>query len=104
MSTYLKQIFLAILLATGSIHFAAGQLRSAVVKIDLSKTYQVIDNFGASDAWACQFAGNWPDAKRNNIADLLFSKDTLVDGSPKGVALSLWRFNIGAGSGQQGEK
>ncbi|MGZ3767679.1 MAG: glycoside hydrolase [Mucilaginibacter sp.] len=104
MSTHLKQAFLAILLAAGSIHFAAGQVKSVVVNIDLSKSYQVMDNFGASDAWACQFVGNWPEAKKNKIADLLFTKDTLADGSPKGIALSLWRFNIGAGSGQQGEK
>ncbi len=104
MSTYLKQTFLAILLATGSVHFATGQVRPAVINIDLSKTYQVIDNFGASDAWACQFVGSWPAAKKNKISDLLFSNDTLADGSPKGIALSLWRFNIGAGSGQQGER
>jgi O-glycosyl hydrolase len=104
MLTYLKYTSWAILLATGSIHFAAGQVKPAVANIDLSKTYQVMDNFGASDAWACQFAGNWPNAKKDKIADLLFSKDTLADGSPKGIALSLWRFNIGAGSGQQGEQ
>jgi len=102
MSTYLKSISLAVLFVSASVHFAEGQSKSVVVKIDLSKSYQTIDNFGASDAWSCQFAGNWPDAKRNQIADLLFSKDTLADGSPKGIALSLWRFNIGAGSAQQG--
>ncbi|HSC39692.1 MAG TPA: glycoside hydrolase, partial [Chitinophagaceae bacterium] len=37
------------------------------------------------------------------IADLLFSMDTLSDGSPKGIGLSLWRFNIGAGSFEQGD-
>jgi len=104
MSNYLKQTFLAILLASGSIHFAAGQVKPVVVNINLSKTYQVMDNFGASDAWACQFAGSWPEAKKNKIADLLFSNDTLDNGSPKGIALSLWRFNIGAGSAQQGEQ
>ncbi|HEY8783415.1 MAG TPA: glycoside hydrolase [Mucilaginibacter sp.] len=104
MSAYLKQSFLAILLVSASAHFAMAQLRSVTVEIDLSKTYQTVDNFGASDAWACQFVGNWPVAKKNKIADLLFSKDTLTDGSPKGIALSLWRFNIGSGSAQQGEK
>src|SRR5690606_39927671 len=28
--------------------------------------------------------------------------DTLADGSPEGIGLSLWRFNIGAGSFEQG--
>jgi O-glycosyl hydrolase len=73
-----------------------------VIEFDPSKTYQAIDNFGASDAWSCQFVGNWPDEKKNAIADLLFSTDTLKNGSPKGIGLSLWRYNIGAGSANQG--
>lgn len=84
--------------------FAKSQDSVVFVNINLSKTFQRIDNFGASDAWACQFVGNWPKGKKNEIADLLFSKDTLTDGSPKGIALSLWRFNIGAGSADQGDK
>ncbi|WP_221452652.1 glycoside hydrolase [Mucilaginibacter sp. FT3.2] len=82
-------------------HFAGAQVKEVTVDIDFSKTYQTISNFGASDAWACQFVGNWPDAKRNKIADLLFSRDTYPDDSPQGIGLSLWRFNIGAGSTQQ---
>ena len=81
--------------------FASAQVKEIV--IDLSKTYQTINNFGASDVWTCQFVGNWPDAKRNEIADLLFSHDTYQDGTPKGIGLSVWRFNIGAGSAQQGK-
>lgn len=73
------------------------------VKIDPARTFQTIDNFGASDAWSCQFAGNWPEDKRNAMADWLFSLDTLQDGSPKGIGLSAWRFNFGAGSARQGE-
>ncbi|WP_259069254.1 glycoside hydrolase [Mucilaginibacter sp. X4EP1] len=84
--------------------FAKGQDSVISVNIDLTKTYQRIDNFGASDAWSCQFIGNWPKQKKNKIADLLFSNDTLADGSPKGIALSLWRFNIGAGSLAQADK
>ena len=83
---------------------AKGQPGTVSVNIDLAKTYQKIDNFGASDAWACQFIGKWPDAKKEKIADLLFSKDTLADGSPNGIALSLWRFNIGGGSAAQGSQ
>ena len=74
------------------------------VNIELSKTYQRIDNFGASDAWSCQFIGKWPGEKKEKIADLLFSSDTLADGSPKGIASSLWRFNIGAGSSTQADQ
>ncbi|WP_207423210.1 glycoside hydrolase family 30 protein [Desertivirga brevis] len=80
------------------------EIRKISVTIDLNKTYQTIDNFGASDAWACQFVGNWPDTKKNAIADLLFSKKLKADGSPEGIGLSMWRFNLGAGSAQQGSK
>lgn len=79
-------------------------IKEIAVSIDASQTFQTIDNFGASDAWTCQFVGNWPDAKRSAIADLLFSTDTSANGNPEGIGLSLWRFNIGAGSAQQGEQ
>lgn len=75
---------------------------SVQIQINETNTAQTIHNFGASDAWACQFAGNWPDDKRNGIADLLFSMDTMANGNPKGIGLSMWRYNIGAGSANQG--
>ncbi|MGS2764654.1 glycoside hydrolase [Sinomicrobium sp. M5D2P9] len=71
--------------------------------IDPNTTYQTIDNFGASDAWSCQFVGQWPSAKKQKIADLLFSKQTDSNGNPEGIGLSLWRFNLGAGSARQGK-
>ncbi|HEY4207012.1 MAG TPA: glycoside hydrolase [Puia sp.] len=72
--------------------------------VDLSKMQQTIHSFGASDGWTCKFIGKWADvSKKNKIADLLFSMDTLPDGSPKGIGLSLWRMNIGAGSFEQGD-
>ena len=74
------------------------------VRINHEIEFQTIHNFGASDAWSCQFAGNWPDSKKNKIADLLFSLEEKTDGSPEGIGLSCWRFNIGGGSAdQQGE-
>ena len=75
-----------------------------LIYIDPSVEYQVIDGFGASDAWRCQFVGkNWPDRKKEAIADLLFSRELKEDGSPKGIGLSIWRFYLGAGSAEQGE-
>jgi O-glycosyl hydrolase len=71
------------------------------VNIDTEVTFQTIHNFGASDAWSCQFVGNWPEAQKNRIADLLFSLEEKEDGSPKGIGLSCWRFNIGGGSADQ---
>ena len=73
------------------------------ISINLNDEKQTINSFGASDCWTTKFIGNWGDVtKRNKIADYLFSTDTSIDGSPKGIGLSLWRFNIGAGSYEQG--
>lgn len=82
---------------------AVGPADAVTITIDPSKTYQTIRHFGGSDAWACQFVGNWPAAKKNAIADLLFSRDTLADGRVKGIGLSLWRFNAGGGTAEQGD-
>jgi O-glycosyl hydrolase len=66
--------------------------------------YQTIRNFGASDGWNTQTVGLYfPENKREAIAELLFSCDTLPDGMPKGIGLSAWRFNIGAGTSEQGD-
>lgn len=65
---------------------------------------QVIHGFGASDAWSIQFVGrNWPLEKRERIADLLFSTELDASGSPRGIGLTIWRFNIGGGSAEQGD-
>lgn len=76
----------------------------ASLNVNLDANLQTMESFGASDAWQCNFIGkNWPSDKRNKIADLLFSQGLDADGNPKGIGLSLWRFNIGAGSAEQGE-
>jgi O-glycosyl hydrolase len=71
--------------------------------INSSKTYQTVEGFGASDAWRCQFVGlNWPEEKKQRIAELLFSNEIDKNGNPKGIGLSFWRFYIGAGTTEQG--
>ena len=71
--------------------------------INLNQTFQTIHSFGASDCWGIKYIGkNWPEAKRSEIADLLFSKSFDGNGNPKGIGLSMWRTNIGAGSYEQG--
>jgi hypothetical protein len=73
------------------------------VSISLSQENQIIHSFGASDCWGIKFVGkNWPVQKREQIADLLFSKEMDVNGNPKGIGLSMWRINVGAGSYEQG--
>lgn len=72
--------------------------------VNTNREKQTIHSFGASDCWGIKFIGkNWPLAKRNQIADLLFSKDVDGNGNPKGIGLSMWRINVGAGSFEQGE-
>ena len=76
----------------------------AELSVNLDMNLQTMESFGASDAWQCNFIGkNWPSDKRNKMADLLFSRELDADGNPKGIGLSLWRFNLGAGSAEQGD-
>jgi len=78
--------------------------QKAVLQVNLAGTHQTIHSFGASDAWSSKFVGNWANlSKKNQIADYLFSMDVDPGGNPKGIGLSLWRFNIGAGSYEQGD-
>jgi O-glycosyl hydrolase len=88
------------------VHCWSNALAAEVVQVRVNPRleFQQMDGFGASDAWACQFVGkNWPLAKRERIADLLFSREVDGEGNPRGIGLSLWRFNITAGTAEQGE-
>ena len=71
--------------------------------VESKEKHQTIDNFGASDGWSMQYIGLWPKEKQAKMADWLFSTENDALGNPKGIGLSLWRFNIGAGSTEQGE-
>lgn len=81
------------------------QAATETIKVNAlsNEPHQVIAHFGASDAWSTQFVGLWPNQKKNSIAELLFSNESDEDGNPKGIGLSLWRLNVGAGSAEQGE-
>ena len=53
------------------------------ISVDLNQEMQTIDGFGASDAWRCQMVGKyWPEEKRNQIADWLFSQEVDENGKP----------------------
>ncbi|UMB62049.1 xylanase [Lutibacter sp. A80] len=98
MKTKLKYIIIGLIF-----QFSFGQQKDSLkVIITPEVEYQTIHNFGASDAWTTQFVGNWPLEKKDAIADLLFGLEYDSTGSPKGIGLSAWRFNIGAGSAEQG--
>ncbi|WP_454803276.1 glycoside hydrolase [Mucilaginibacter phyllosphaerae] len=75
-----------------------------VITVDARDTAQTIHNIGASGCWFSEGIGKyWPQNKREKIAELLFSKQHNADGSPKGIGLSAWRFNIGGGTAEQGD-
>lgn len=88
----------------GIINYYTSNLIPLSITVDFANTYQTIRNFGASDAWDADVPGKyWPEEKKNRLAELLFSKDFDDKGTPKGIGLSCWRFNIGSGSAEQGE-
>lgn len=68
-----------------------------------NKQCQVIDGFGASDAWSMWQIGTWEESIQTKVADWLFSSENDANGNPKGIGLSIWRFNAGAGSASQGD-
>jgi hypothetical protein len=74
------------------------------IRVDPRVAFQTVDGFGASDAWQCAIVGrDWPEGKRQRIADLLFSRALDARGNPRGIGLSIWRFNVGAGTAEQGD-
>lgn len=83
--------------------FTINSVAQTNVTIDANTSYQEIHGFGASDAWNANYVGKyWSDNIKNDIAKKLFSKKINETGTPDGIGLSRWRFNIGAGSEEQG--
>lgn len=79
-----------------------GKAQNFVVNTESAQ--QTIEHFGASDAWSMQNIGLWPEEEaQRQIADWLFSTECDSKGQPLGIGLSLWRFNLGAGSSEQGD-
>lgn len=75
-----------------------------VFTIKLNNTVQQIRNFGASGCWFSEEIGKkWPEAKKQRMAELLFSRSFDSNGQPKGIGLSAFRYNIGAGTAEQGD-
>ena len=89
-----------------------------IVNINPSVKHQVMTGFGASDAWLGGFIarpvenidremygerGNgWRQETLDQMADWLFSQEYDDAGHPRGIGLSQWRVNLGAGSEEQG--
>ena len=94
-------IFLALVLST---HAMAQDSSTLVFTLYTGQTLQQIRNIGASGCWFSEEIGTlWPAAKKERIAELLFSKEMDANGRPKGIGLSAFRYNIGAGTAEQGD-
>lgn len=75
-----------------------------VFTISVNNAVQPIRNIGASGCWFTEEIGTqWPDEKKKRIAEMLFSRGFDSDGKPKGIGLSAFRYNIGAGTTEQGD-
>ncbi len=68
-------------------------VESVKIRIQPEIEYQQIDGFGASGAWWAQHVGGWPEQEMDHIIRLLYGEE--------GAALSMYRFNIGAGGGRE---
>ena len=101
----MKLLLLSVLVFSASSGLATAHTSAVTHVIRTDAPRQTIRHFGASDAWSMQTIGLWPDtAEQVKIADWLFSLDTDAQGQPRGIGLSLWRFNLGAGSAEQGRE
>lgn len=79
-------------------------LPTAKVEIDATQKFQTIDGFSASDCWSGNYVGKyWEESKKGFIAEKLFSREFDEQGNPKGIGLSMWRVNLGAGTAEQGD-
>lgn len=101
MLTGLRSVYLAMLLLTAALT-PTRALAETELNISYDQTHQRIDGFGASDAWSIEpIVSKWElEGKQDRIealADRLFSVE-------HGIGLSAWRFNIGAGSAEQGDE
>ena len=71
--------------------------------IDANDRAQTIQNIGVSGCWYSEAIGKyWPAEKKERIAELLFSKKLDQSGNPLGIGVSIFRFNIGGGTAEQG--
>ncbi len=86
-----------------SVNLFASSEKGITYTIQSSAPQQTMECFGASDAWSMLRLGLWPQEKQEQVADWLFSTENDTNGQPKGIGLSLWRFNVGAGSIEQGD-
>lgn len=91
------------LLLVGVLTVAVSATAGTSYVIETGKPKQTIRHFGASDCWSMWQIGKWDADRQKQVADWLFSLKVDKEGRPFGIGISLWRFNLGAGSTEQGD-
>ena len=73
------------------------------MRVDQKKIYQTMESFGTSGAWWAQYVGGFTEqtkekgvSTREAVAALLFDRQ-------RGIGLTNYRFNLGAGSKESGK-
>ena len=86
-----------------SLELRSQQAPAIVFSIDTKDKAQTIQNIGVSGCWFSEPIGKyWPAEKKEGIAELLFSRNFDKAGNPLGIGVSMFRFNIGGGTAEQG--
>jgi len=95
-SALLLVFFAVPLVITSQCHGQTEQKETEMQKsihVNADNHHQTMEHFGASGCWWAQIIGGWDDENRNKVIQLLFDRET-------GIGLSLYRYNIGAGAGE----
>jgi hypothetical protein len=100
----MKRPILPAILAAAALNLASLNLAAQDICVSIfpDRTFQTIEGFAASDAWSGNFAGGlWAESEKARVAEWLFSTEYGSDGNPRGIGLSIWRVNLGAGTFEQ---
>lgn len=100
----MKNLIIILLVSACTMPGFCQQTATTTFTIKLDETVQTIRNIGASGCWYAEEIGSqWPDTSRQRMAEVLFSRKFDRQGKPRGIGLSAFRFNIGAGTAEQGD-
>lgn len=88
-----QSLLLGALGVTAFASISSAQEDRHVIRIDATSPRQTIDGFGASGCWWSNAVDGWPAGKLDRALDLLYTD--------KGINLSIYRHNIGAGGGTE---
>lgn len=92
-----------LLFVTFGLLMSVTTIAQKTITINAAEKHQTIYGFGASDAWNMNYVGRfWSNDVKEALAKYLFSQELSNTGKATGIGLSRWRFNIGAGSEEQG--